>query len=79
MDVVACATAACLILLSTRGVLSKRLCFLWNRGVVNMPALFRELCLLDGDSIALVASSSSSAVVGAGPLTVIELRVSSLS
>ena len=43
-----------------------------------MPAFFRELCLLDGPTKSLVASSST-AVLASGALTEIESRDSSLS
>ena len=78
MDVVACATAACPLLRPVCWVRSERDCSSWNREVLNMPAFLHELCLLDGTTAVLV-SSSSTAVLGAGALTVIELRVSSLS
>jgi len=76
MHVVSCATAACRFLLPVCSVLCE--CSLWNRGVLNMPAFFCELCLVDCRTISLVASSSTAAY-GAGALTVIQLRDSSLS
>jgi hypothetical protein len=74
MDEVACATVACPLLVPVCSDLCD--CSSWNRGVLNMPVFFRELCLLHGATTALVASSST-VVLGAGVLTVIELRVSS--
>ena len=68
MDVVAGASAACPLLLPVSGVRSERDCSLWNCGVLNMPAFFCELCLLDGLTTSLVASSST-AVLGARALT----------
>jgi len=76
MDVVACAISVCPLLLPVCWVLCDW--SLWNCGVLNMPALFRELCLLDGPTTFLVASSLT-AVRGARALTEIKSRVSSLS
>jgi len=75
MDVVAYATAACPMLLPVCCVLCN--CFWGNCGVFNMPAFIWEFCLLHGPTTVLVASSLT-AVHGAGGLTVIEFRVSSL-
>jgi len=75
MDVVAGATAACPSLLPGCRVLCD--CSSWNLGVLNTAAFLRELCHLDGCTTSLVVLTST-AVLGAGALTILELRVSSL-